>query len=66
MITLPSPNTSLSTGTGSDLAAAADPVRERREVYALGWLRTGDGIPVALADQQRRLRKRTDLAGVVA
>jgi len=48
-----------------DLAVAFDPIRERREVHACGRLRAGYRIPVALADQERRLRERTDLAGVI-
>src|SRR5215467_2732771 len=48
-----------------DLALALDPARERLRVHAGAWLSAGQRIPVALADQERRLRKRSDLADMV-
>src|SRR4029434_3852940 len=47
-----------------DLALTLGPILKRREVHAEDRFRAADRIPVALADQERRLWKRTDLAGV--
>ena len=44
-------------GKRFDLALAFNPAIERLKVYAFGRLRTGNGIPVALTNQQRRPRK---------
>src|SRR5262245_13811393 len=47
-----------------DLALALDPVRERNRIgHGRGF--AGQHVPVALTDQQRRLRKRGDLADVI-
>ena len=51
---------------GLDLPAAADPMREIRRIDAgirLGFIQ---GVPVAFADQQCRLRKGRHLADVIA
>ena len=49
-----------------DLALAFDPVREWLWVHTRRGLRTGQRIPITLADQERRLRERADLTDVVA
>ena len=56
----------LVTRQGFDLAAAADPARERRRVDARGGWCGGQHVPVPLADQQRRGGKCAGLSGVVA
>ena len=48
-----------------DLVLALGPTLERLVVYALGRIGARDLIPVALANQQQRLRKRRDLARVI-
>ena len=48
-----------------DLVLAFGPAVEWFVVHALGRIGTRDLIPVALADQQQRLGKRRDLAGVI-
>ena len=66
MTTLPSPKTSLSPTTGCDFPLGVRPGREDRGVHGRRRLGIGDDIPIALADEQRRLRKLACLAGVVA
>ena len=48
-----------------DGAAAADPVGKGAGVHALRGLRRRDGVPIALADEQRGFRERRELARVV-
>src|SRR6185369_8402917 len=48
-----------------DLAAAADPRREGGDVGAGHRLGRRDRRPLALADQERRVRQRAELTGVV-
>src|ERR1700733_6925750 len=48
-----------------DLALTLDPAFERLEVHAFGWLGRRDRVPFPGADQEGRLRKRSDLAGVI-
>ena len=53
-------------GQRLDLPLLVDPALEARDVGALHRRRRGDAVPVALADEQRRVRERRELAGVVA
>src|SRR5262249_35992280 len=46
--------------------ASAHPVRERRRIHARRRLGIAHRVPVALADQEHRLRERGDLPGVIA
>ena len=66
MMTLPSPNTSLSADDRLHFAAAADPMREIRGIDAGIGLRVVQCVPVAFADQQCRLRKGGHLPDVIA
>jgi tripartite-type tricarboxylate transporter receptor subunit TctC len=52
-------------GLRLDLAGAAEPVLEARDVRARHGLGRGERLPFLLADEQRRVRHRVQLAGVV-
>src|SRR5438094_10056220 len=49
-----------------DLPLFIDPALEARDIGALHRRRRGDLVPVALADEQGRVRERSELAGMVA
>src|SRR6185295_1862379 len=53
-------------GQRLDLPLFIDPALEARDVGALHRRRRGDPVPVALADEQHRVRERRELAGMVA
>jgi len=66
MITLPSPNTSLSSGTASTLPSPLIQLANGAETAPSGGLGLVKASQSTLADQQRRLGKRARLADMVA
>src|SRR5580765_4260106 len=53
-------------GQRLDRSVFADPALEARDIRALHRRRRDDPVPVALADEQRRVRERGELTGMVA
>src|SRR5262249_57776714 len=52
-------------GQRLDLPLFIDPALEARDIGALHRRRRGDLVPVTLSDEQRRVRERRELAGMV-